>query len=97
MGIGVGVMGSVFGVRKWGEKAGKRGTLDTLTTRVTVKSTDASVHKSTLGLQKVPRSNAVLSTSGSSGTTGPATLVNGSDALNAFFLQFETISPGVMN
>ncbi|GKB97014.1 hypothetical protein Tco_0983151, partial [Tanacetum coccineum] len=72
-------------------------TLDTPTTRVTVKSTDASVHKSTSGLPKVPRSNAVPLTSGSSGTTGPATPVKGSDALNAFSLQFESISPGVMN
>nr|GEZ75509.1 eukaryotic translation initiation factor 4G-like isoform X1 [Tanacetum cinerariifolium] len=55
-------------------------TLDTLTTHVTVKSPDASVHKSTLGLPKVPWSNTVPPTSSSSGTTGPATLVKGSDA-----------------
>ncbi|GKA26910.1 hypothetical protein Tco_0713078 [Tanacetum coccineum] len=60
-------------------------TLDTPTTGVTVKSTDASVHKSIPGLPKVPQSNAVPPTSGSSGTTVPATPVKGSaDASDAF-------------
>ncbi|GJW09734.1 eukaryotic translation initiation factor 4G-like protein isoform X1 [Tanacetum coccineum] len=74
------------------------GTPDTPTTGVTVKSADASVQKSTPGLPKAPQSNAVPPTSGSSGTTGPATPVKGSaDASKAFPFQFGSISPGVMN
>ncbi|GJY10245.1 hypothetical protein Tco_0378430 [Tanacetum coccineum] len=62
-------------------------TLDTTTTGVTVKLTDASVHKSIPGLPKVPQSNAVPPTSGSSGTTVPATPIKGStDVSDAFSL-----------
>ncbi|GJY10250.1 hypothetical protein Tco_0378435 [Tanacetum coccineum] len=62
-------------------------TLDTQTTGVTVKSTDASVHKSIPGLPKVPQSNAVPPTSGGSGTTVPATTVKDSaDASDAISL-----------
>ncbi|KAI3719342.1 hypothetical protein L6452_20239 [Arctium lappa] len=75
-----------------------RGTPDASFTGATVKTTDASIQKSTPGLPKAPQSNATPPSYGTIGATGPATPVKGStDASRGFPLQFGSISPGVMN
>ncbi|KAJ0439154.1 putative MIF4G-like, type 3, initiation factor eIF-4 gamma, MA3, MIF4G-like domain superfamily [Helianthus annuus] len=75
-----------------------RGTPDASSTGGVLKPADASVQKTTPGLPKAQPSNAVPLSSGTFGSGSSSTPVKGSaDASRAFFLQFGSISPSVIN